>query len=272
MEIQAQPEYRKDASNIPSVYVRSNSGEMVPMGTFTEVRTRFVPQYLSRYNMYSSTTVSGSPAPGVSSGEAMAEMERIADRILPTGMTYEWTDMSYQERLSAGQTAIIFVLALIFIYLFLVSQYESWMIPVSVLLSVPIALAGALLSLLLLSITNNIYTQVGFVLLFGIACKTAILIVEFAKEKHEEGMTVTDAAAHAAKLRFRAVLMTAISFILGTWPLVIASGAGAVSRRSLGTAVFGGMLISVIFGTLLIPVFYAVVQMLINKTCGRKLG
>lgn len=272
VEIQAQPEYRKDASNIPSVYVRSNSGEMVPMGTFTEVRTRFVPQYLSRYNMYSSTTVSGSPAPGVSSGEAMAEMERIADRILPTGMTYEWTDMSYQERLSAGQTAIIFALALIFIYLFLVSQYESWMIPVSVLLSVPIALAGALLSLLLLSITNNIYTQVGFVLLFGIACKTAILIVEFAKEKHEEGMTVTDAAAHAAKLRFRAVLMTAISFILGTWPLVIASGAGAVSRRSLGTAVFGGMLISVIFGTLLIPVFYAVVQMLINKTCGRKLG
>ena len=209
--------------------------------------------------------------PGVSTGEAMAEMEAIAARVLPTGMTYEWTDMSYQERLSAGQTGIIFGLALLFIYLFLVSQYESWMIPLSVLLSVPVALAGALFSLLLLSITNNIYTQVGFVLLFGIACKTAILIVEFAKEKHEEGMTVLDAAAHAAKLRFRAVLMTAVSFILGTWPLVVASGAGAVSRRSLGTAVFGGMLVSVVVGTLLIPVFYAVVQLMINKVAKRKI-
>ncbi len=267
VEIQAMPEYRKDASNIPQVYVRSSSGEMVPMGTFTDVRTRFVPQYLSRYNMYSSTTISGSPAPGVSSGEAMAEMERIAAKILPTGMTYEWTDMSYQERLSAGQTAIIFSLALIFIYLFLVAQYESWMIPVSVILSVPIALAGALASLLLLSVTNNIYTQVGFVLLFGIACKTAILIVEFAKEKHEEGQSILEAAETAAKLRFRAVLMTAVAFILGTLPLVIASGAGAVSRRSLGTAVCGGMLISVIFGTILVPVFYAVVQKIIEKVC-----
>lgn len=271
VEIQGKPEARRDASNIPTVHVRSNSGEMVPLGTFTQVRTRFVPQYLSRYNMYSSASVTGSPAPGVSTGEAMAEMEAIAARVLPTGMTYEWTDMSYQERLSAGQTGIIFALALLFIYLFLVSQYESWMIPLSVLLSVPVALAGALFSLLLLSITNNIYTQVGFVLLFGIACKTAILIVEFAKEKHEEGMTVLDAAAHAAKLRFRAVLMTAVSFILGTWPLVVASGAGAVSRRSLGTAVFGGMLVSVVVGTLLIPVFYAVVQLMINKVAKRKI-
>ncbi len=269
VEVQAKPEYRKDASNIPGIHIRSTSGEMVPLGTFTEIRTRFVPQYLSNYNMYSSAVITGSPAPGVSSGEAMKEMERIAGKLLPTGMTFDWTDMSYQERLSSGQTAVIFALALVFIYLFLVSQYESWMIPVSVLLSVPVALAGALLSLLLLSITNNIYTQVGFVLLFGIACKTAILIVEFAKEKHEEGMPVLDAAEHAAKLRFRAVLMTAISFILGTWPLVIASGAGAVSRRSLGTAVFGGMLISVLFGTLLIPVFYAIVQKVINRTCGK---
>ena len=195
----------------------------------------------------------------------MKEMERIAERTMPFGMTFDWTDMSYQEKLSSGQTIIIFALALVFIYLFLVSQYESWMIPLSVLLSVPIALAGALVSLLALSITNNIYTQVGFVLLFGIACKTAILIVEFAKENHEQGLSIRDAAEKAAKLRFRAVLMTAISFILGTFPLVVATGAGAVSRRSLGTAVFGGMLISVIFGTLLIPVFYALIQIITEK-------
>lgn len=270
VEVQSKPEYRKEASDIPGIHIRSSSGEMVPLGTFTEIRKRFVPQYLSNYNMYSSAVITGSPAPGVSSGEAMKEMERIAESHLPAGMTFEWTDMSYQERLSSGQTALIFALALIFIYLFLVSQYESWMIPVSVLLSVPVALAGALISLLLLSITNNIYTQVGFVLLFGIACKTAILIVEFAKEKHEEGMSISDAAEHAAGLRFRAVLMTAVSFLLGTWPLVIASGAGAVSRRSLGTAVFGGMLISVLFGTLLIPVFYALVQKLIDRSGGKQ--
>lgn len=265
VEVQAQSKYRDDAEDIPNIYIKSSSGEMVPLGAFTSIQTRFVPQYLSRYNMYTSATITGSPAPGVSTGEAMAEMERIAGRTMPFGMTYDWTDMSYQEKLSSGQTVIIFALALVFIYLFLVSQYESWMIPVSVLLSVPIALAGALVSLLVLSITNNIYTQVGFVLLFGIACKTAILIVEFAKENHELGLSIRDAAEKAAKLRFRAVLMTAISFILGTFPLVVATGAGAVSRRSLGTAVFGGMLISVIFGTLLIPVFYALIQIIIDK-------
>ena len=265
VEVQAQSKFRDGVDDIPNIHIKSNSGEMVPLGAFTTVQNKFVPQYLSRYNMYTSATITGSPASGVSTGEAMKEMERIAERTMPFGMTFDWTDMSYQEKLSSGQTILIFALALVFIYLFLVSQYESWMIPLSVLLSVPIALAGALVSLLALSITNNIYTQVGFVLLFGIACKTAILIVEFAKENHEKGLSIRDAAEKAAKLRFRAVLMTAISFILGTFPLVVASGAGAVSRRSLGTAVFGGMLISVIFGTLLIPVFYALIQIITEK-------
>ncbi len=265
VEVQAQSKYRDGVDDIPNLHIKSASGEMVPLGAFTAIENKFVPQYLSRYNMYSAATITGSPAPGVSTGEAMNEMERIAERTLPFGMTFDWTDMSYQEKLSSGQTMLIFALALIFIYLFLVSQYESWMIPLSVLLSVPIALAGALVSLLALSITNNIYTQVGFVLLFGIACKTAILIVEFAKEKHEQGLSVREAAGQAAQLRFRAVLMTAVSFLLGTFPLVVAEGAGAVSRRSLGTAVFGGMLISVLFGTLLIPVFYTLIQLLTEK-------
>ena len=155
-------------------------------------------------------------------------------------------------------------LALLFMYLFLVAQYESWMLPVAVLLAVPIAFFGSLLSLYLTGIDNNIYTQVGFVLLFGIACKTAILIVEFAREKHDEGLEMCEAALFAAKLRFRAVLMTAVSFLLGTLPLVIATGAGAASRRSLGTAVFGGMLVAVIGGTILIPAFYVLVQRLID--------
>jgi HAE1 family hydrophobic/amphiphilic exporter-1 len=219
--------------------------------------------------MYPSVTVNGSAKPGYSSGEAMKEIMSIAKRVLPQGMTFDWTDMSYQERKAGNQTLIVFALALTFIYLFLVAQYESWMIPLAVMLSVPVAFFGALCFLMVLNIENNIYTQVGFVLLFGIACKTAILVVEFAKQQHDEGMDVLGAAEYAAKLRFRAVLMTAVSFILGTFPLVVAMGAGALSRRSLGTAVFGGMLISVIIGTFLIPACFVLIQKLVDLT-GRK--
>ncbi len=211
--------------------------------------------------MTSSVTISGSQKEGFSSGQAMTRMESIAKERLPAGMTFEWTDMSYQEKLAGGRIFAVFALALLFIYLFLVAQYESFMIPLAVVASVPIALFGALLSLALLGIDNNIYAQVGFVLLFGIACKTAILIVEFAKECHDRnGESVIEAAQHAARLRFRAVLMTAVSFLLGTWPLVVAFGASSVSRRSLGTAVFGGMLVSVVIGTLCVPSFYAAAQ------------
>lgn len=200
----------------------------------------------------------------------MDAMERIAREKLPDGMTFEWTDMSYQEKLAGGQIYLIFALALLFIYLFLVAQYESWMLPISVILSVPVALFGALISLLITRIDNNIYAQVGFVLLFGIACKTAILIVEFAREQREKGMGIVESAEFAAHLRFRAVLMTAVSFILGTYPLVVAFGASSVSRRSLGTAVFGGMVVSVIFGTLMIPAVFVVVQWITEFFCGKK--
>ncbi len=264
VEVQAQEKYRGDITDIGGVYVRNNQGEMVPLSTLVEFETRFGPQYMTRYNLYPSVIINGSSAPGYSSGQAMQVMEALSKK-LPEGMKYDWTDISYQEKLAGNQTVYIFALALLFIYLFLVAQYESWMIPLAVMLSVPIAFFGALLFLLVARLDNNIYTQVGFVLLFGLATKTAILIVEFAKKKHEEdGVPIIEAAIFAAKLRFRAVVMTAVSFILGVLPLVIATGAGAMSRRSLGTAVFGGMFISCIFGTILIPSFYVVIQYLVE--------
>ena len=263
VELQGDNVFRDDVRDLTKAYVRNGKGDMVPLGTLVDIKYNFVPQFLTRYNMFQSVLVNGSAAPGYSSGQAMDEMEKIVKKV-NYGMSFEWTETSYQEKLAGNQIVIVFALALLFIYLFLVAQYESWMIPFSVLLSVPVAFLGAVLSLYLLNIENNIYTQVGFVLLFGIACKTAILIVEFAKEQHEKGTPILEAAEYAARLRFRAVLMTAVSFILGTFPLVVALGAGAVSRRSLGTAVFGGMLVSVIIGTLLIPVFYAVIQRMIE--------
>jgi HAE1 family hydrophobic/amphiphilic exporter-1 len=269
VEIQSAGEYRNDLSDVSKIYLRNSSGNMVPLSTLVAPEFRFVPQYLQRFNMYQAISINGAPAPGYSSGQAMAEMERIVHKVDPS-LSFEWTDMSYQEKLVGNQVIIVFALALLFIYLFLVAQYESWMLPVSVLLSVPIAFLGAVLSLWLLGIENNIYTQVGFVLLFGIACKTAILIVEFAKEQHSAGKDVYEAAEYAAKLRFRSVLMTAVTFVLGTYPLVIATGACAVSRRCLGTTVFGGMLVSVVIGTILIPACFVFVELVVSKCCGRK--
>ena len=269
VEFQSAPEYRDDISDVSKVYLRNSSGKMVPLSALVTPEFRFVPQYLQRFNMYQSILINGAPSYGHSSGQAMAEMERIVRKVDPS-LSVAWTDMSYQEKQTGNQTLIVFALALLFIYLFLVAQYESWMLPVSVLLSVPIAFLGAVGSLFLLGIENNIYTQVGFVLLFGIACKTAILIVEFAKEQHEAGKDLYEAAEYAARLRFRSVLMTAVTFVLGTYPLVIATGACAVSRRSLGTTVFGGMLLSVVVGTILIPVFFVFTQLIVEKVCRTK--
>ncbi|MEG1979661.1 MAG: efflux RND transporter permease subunit, partial [Victivallaceae bacterium] len=271
VEVQADSEFRRSVDNFDQIFVPNKKGEMVPLATLVKVEDKVGPQYINRYNLYASVNISGSPAPGVSSGDAMKAMEELADKHLPEGMKYDWTDMSYQEKQSQGQVGIVFALALLFIYLFLVAQYESWMIPLSVLLSVPVAFLGALSLLYLMGVDNNLYVQVGLVLLFGIACKTAILIVEFAKVKHEAGMSIVEAAAFAAKLRFRAVLMTAVSFILGTIPLLTASGAGAASRHSLGAAVVGGMFFSIVIGTFMIPAFYVVIQSVTEKFSGKKL-
>ncbi len=262
--VQASKDYRDKIANIEGIYVKNKYGGMAPLGTILDITTKFGPEEMDRYNMLSSVTINGNAAPGYSSGQAMDTMEEVAKQTLPSGYKYEWTGMSYQEQLAGNQVVYIFALALLFIYLFLVAQYESWMIPLAVMLSVPVAFFGALGALWLAGLDNNIYTQVGFVLLFGLATKTAILIVEFAKVQHEEGKSIVEAAGIAANLRFRAVVMTAVSFILGVMPLVIAIGAGAASRRSLGTAVFGGMFVAGVIGTILIPAFYVVIQSLIE--------
>ncbi len=268
--IQAQGQFRKEVDDIMGIYVTNKKGKMVPIGTFAKAKIIFGPQSIFRYNMYQALRINGSAAPDASSGQAMGAFEKIAKSILPEGFKYEWTDMSYQELQAAGKAGAIFALALLFIYLFLVGQYESWMIPIAIMLSVPVALLGSLAFLYMLGVENDIYTQIGFVLLFGMTCKTEILIVEFASHMREKGYGIVESAIEARKTRFRAVVMTGTAFILGVFPLVIAIGAGAACRRSLGTAVFGGMIVGEVLGTIMTPMFYVAIQWLREKVGGWK--
>ncbi|MGL1955918.1 MAG: multidrug efflux RND transporter permease subunit [Colwellia sp.] len=265
--IQAQTKFRKDPSDLRYYYVRNKDNDMVPLTTLAKLTPILGPTTISHFNLYRSASISGQASPGYSSGQAIAVMEELASK-LPQGYIYEWSGQSKQE-LEAGDLApILFSLAIVFVYLFLVAQYESWTIPFSVIAAVPLALFGSMLALYAVGMANNIYSQVGLVLLIGMSTKTAILIVEFAMEQRSAGETIFNAALNAARMRFRAVLMTAFSFILGVLPLVFASGAGAGSRVSLGITVLSGMIAATIFGTLLVPYFYLVVQKMREKIKG----
>ncbi len=261
--VQAEGRFRNDENDIGHIYIRNVDGEMVPLSTLITTRPTLGPETLNRYNLFNSVAITAMPAPGYSESEALAAMARISADKLPDGFSYEWSGMTYQSLAAGNLAPIIFALALVFVYLFLVAQYESWLIPAAIVLSVPLALLGAFAGLKAAGLALNLYGQIGLVLLIGMSAKTAILIVEFAKQLNEtEQMTIREAAVEAAGLRFRAVLMTAFSFVLGVLPLVLASGAGAASRVSLGTAVFAGMLASAILGTLMVPACFAFIQRL----------
>jgi HAE1 family hydrophobic/amphiphilic exporter-1 len=268
--MQAEQGSRAQAGDLSRLYVRNTEGRMIPLNTLGELKPTVGPEFISHYNAYGSALINGGPAPGYSSSQAIAAMQRVAATVLPADYGFEWTGITYQE-LKAGNVAIlVFGLAIVFVFLFLAAQYESFSMPFMVLLAVPLALFGAVLALWLRGMQIDVYSQVGFVMLIGLSAKNAILIVEFAKRRRLEGHTIVDSAMEAGRLRLRPILMTAFAFILGVVPLMIAHGAGASSRQSIGTTVFGGMLAATLLSLAFVPVFYALIERWREGRAGRE--
>ncbi len=275
--VQADQAYRDRPEDLRRLQVRNAQGNMVPIGAFASVRDTVGPQAINRFNLFPSARVSGRPGPGFADGQAVDEIERLARQVLPPQMDFEWSGVTFQQKEAGNLAPILFGLAIVFAFLLLAAQYESWANPLSVMLSVPVAIMGAILFVLLRGLVsaqpmaNDVYMQIGMVLLIAMSAKTAILIVEFAKDQHEkEGKSLHDAALEAARLRFRPILMTAFSFVLGVIPLVTATGAGARSRVSLGTAVFGGMLVYTLLGVFFIPALYVAVERVWQRLFGAR--
>ncbi|AFY70826.1 transporter, hydrophobe/amphiphile efflux-1 (HAE1) family [Thalassoporum mexicanum PCC 7367] len=268
--VQADQQFRSEPNDINQLYVRSLAGELIPLGNLVNVTPTIGPSIINRYNLFRAIQIDGSPAPGVSSGEAIRTMEQIAAEVLPNGISYEWSGLSLEEIKSGGQAPIIFALGLVFVFLVLAAQYESYITPTIIMFTVPLAIMGALLAVAMRSFTNDnfandIYVQIGLVMLIGLASKNAILIVEFADQLQEKGLPLVKAALEASQQRLRPILMTAFSTIVGLFPLVIATGAGAASRQSLGTAVVGGMIASTFLSLFLVPILYIVVGRIVER-------
>jgi multidrug efflux pump len=265
VKVQADAQYRATADNIAQLKVRNAQGAMVPLGSVVQVRESHGPDQSLRYNGYPAADINGGPAPGFSSGQAEAAIERIAAEVLPNGIGYEWTDLSYQQRLSGSTAIFIFPLCVLLAFLVLAAQYESWSLPLAVILIVPMSLLCAITGVYLTKGDNNIFTQIGFLVLIGLACKNAILIVEFARELHMQGRSAVEAALEACRIRLRPILMTSFAFIMGVLPLVFSSGAGAEMRHAMGVAVFSGMLGVTFFGLVLTPVFYVGISQIVER-------
>jgi hydrophobic/amphiphilic exporter-1 (mainly G- bacteria), HAE1 family len=257
--VQADQQFRSNPSNISQLYVRSQQNQMIPLSNLVKLTTTTAPQTITHYNLFRSAQITGSAAPGASSGQAIQAMEKIAQETLPKGIDYSWTGLSLEELKSGGQAPLIFGLGLVFVFLVLAAQYESFVDPFIIILAVPLAILGALSAQLLRGLPNDVYGQIGLVMLIGLASKNAILIVEFANQLRDKGLSITDAAIKASEERLRPILMTALAFIFGIFPLAIATGAGAAARQSLGTTILGGMIVSTFLSLFIVPVLYIVI-------------
>jgi len=260
--LQADGATRTSADRMGEFYVRNSQGSMMPLSAVQSTQRIFGPQFTNRFNVYRAVQINGAAAPGYSSGQALAALEEVARATLPPEMSYDWGDLSYQERKVAGSAGPTFALSLVFVFLILAAMYESWSLPFSVLMTVPVAVLGAFLGLLLRSMDFDVYAQIGLVVLVGLSAKNAILIVEFATGQLEEGRDLVEAALEGAKLRLRPILMTSFAFILGCVPLWIASGSGAAGRRIMGTVVIAGMLAATLLGVFLIPLMFVLFERL----------
>lgn len=270
--IQAEANYREHKDNINLFFVRGNDNAMIPLTSLGTTRYTTGPGSIKRFNMFNSTVIRGAAAEGYSSGQAMQVIEEIARKHLPENIGVEWSGLSYQEKQAGGKTAMVLALVFLFVFLFLSALYESWTVPIAVLLSLPVAALGAYLGVWVCGLENDVYFQIGLVMLVGLAAKNAILIVEFAKEQVDRGVDVVQAALHASQLRFRPILMTSLAFILGMLPMVIASGPGSASRQAIGTGVFFGMIVAVTVGILLVPFFFVLIYKMKNKAKAKKLS